>query len=167
MILFGIFLILVLLYLLYGRFYAAGMAEYAMFNNTPPSIGNRWTKPESCLQSIKTEWKEFVDAIMDMQVVNSFLELCDVIHALTKYVSIEYIPSFIYCSSFYWSIVFYTNLPVTIKLGYRYRANGCIRNHTNKNNCGHTCNYGIETICSSGHTKHHQCNNMCRVYVKN
>lgn len=167
MILFCIVASLVVLYLLYGRFYAAGMAEYATFNNTTPSIENRWTKPESCMQSIKTEWREFVDALVSMQPINTFLELCDVIHAVTKYLSIEYLPTSVYCSSFYWAPIFYTNLPVTVKLGYRYYVNGCIRNHSNKDNCGHTCNYGQKIVCSSGHTRHADCQDLCRMYMKN
>lgn len=130
-----------MLYLLFGRFYAFGMAEYAFYNNTEKSEQNRYTNPESCVDSIKNEYVEFIDALYNCEPINIFLELSDVFHSIVKYISINYLPKYIYCNSFYWSLIFYTNIPVGIKLGNRYRINNCIRNHTNTNNCNHTCNY--------------------------
>ena len=141
MILFLFLMVILVLYLLFGRFYAFGMAEYAMFNNTEPSIENRMTKPESCLQSVKNEWAEFVEAVMEMQLMNAFLEFCDVLHTITKYISVHYLPKSLYCSTFYWSFIFFFHLPVSIKMANRYRNYNCIRNHKNANNCHHTCNY--------------------------
>ena len=71
--------------------------------------------------------------------VDIILESSDVIHAYVKYIFSKYLPYYLYL--IIWIVVFPVVLPTTLKLSWRYHKYHCIRNHYNKNNCNHICNY--------------------------
>ncbi len=127
-------LIICALYIRFGIYYAKGLAEYARFNNVPPN-------EENCWSSVTNESRELWDAVLHCNPVDIILEASDVIHALIKYAIINYLPQFLFCHMICWLPVFLLVLPCTIKLGSRYREHGCIRNHQNKGNRSHLCNY--------------------------
>jgi adenylate kinase family enzyme len=114
--------------------YAKGMAEYAKFNNVS---GNT----ENCWSSVVNESYEFIEAVKELKPWEAFLEFYDVIHSLIKYFVITYVSPDVFSNPWFWVAIFPFVLPCSIKLGYRYRQNGCIRNHNNANNCKHKCNY--------------------------
>lgn len=135
------FLGILALYAYRGYWYAKGMATYVQFNNTPPSEKNRQTEPERCWDSVKTESGELWEAVREMSVREIILEASDVAHALVKWFIIRFFPERWHAKIWIWLIVFPFILPCTMKLGARYKKFGCIRNHKNSNNCGHTCDY--------------------------
>ena len=114
--------------------YVAGITIYVRYNNTGKEKEDVW-------QSVKEEWKEFCDEIKMFNFIEAFLELCDVIHVVIKYLLVEYLPQWFYCSYICWILVFPLVLPCTLKLGYRHKLYNCIRNHKNPNNCKHKCNF--------------------------
>lgn len=126
--------IICVLYIRFGIYYAKGMAEYARFNNVPPN-------EENCWSSVANESRELWEAILCCNPMDILLEASDVIHALIKYIVINYLPRFLFCHIICWLPVFLVVLPCSIKLGNRYREHRCIRNHQNKGNRNHLCKY--------------------------
>ena len=130
--------LLLYLYLQYGLDYAVGSAEYTLLNNTVASGQYK----EVTWNNLCNEVKELRDALRAWSIVDIVLELGDVVHSIIKYSLIKYVPEWMYCSVLCWLLVFPFALSATIKCGIRYRQHKCIRNHRNKNNCNHQCNYG-------------------------
>jgi len=128
--------IIFILYVYAGIYYALGSAEYCKFNNKRdnPRRENFW-------DSVITESKELKEALENLWLWDIILEFSDVVHSLIKYFIVEYLPEDFYCSFICWFPVFILILPCSIKLGLRFKKYGCIRNHKNKNNCDHICNY--------------------------
>ena len=126
-------IILFCLYLRWGLYYAIGMAEYVQMNNHPGH--------ETCWDSIAGEMMELLDAMVKLSPKDTFLEFFDVLHSITKYFIIDWMPKSISGNVFTWLFVFPFLLPVSIKLGSRYRQHMCIRNHSNPQNCNHYCRY--------------------------
>ena len=124
------------LYNAYGRFYAEGSAEYASLNNVFPH-------KENFLHSIKDESKELFYAILSFSLKETIMEFYDVLHSIMKYLVIKFLPERFFCSKLCWALVFPLVLPCSIKLAMRYKNYRCIRNHQNKNNCQHLCNYSL------------------------
>jgi hypothetical protein len=133
-----------ILYLTHGYYYSKGMSIYAIFNNTRPTFLNDFSESESCWGNIVDEFFEMIHAIKQCQFMETFNELLDVCHAIVKFLSIKCLPQFVYTSKIYWSFLFYINLPVSLKLGSRYRDFGCIRNHKNPKNRKHFCKWTID-----------------------
>ena len=131
---YGIFMII--LYMKYGYYYAKGSSEYVRFNNRYG--GCEYNKFHI---SIINECKELTQALTSRKIIDIMLETSDVIHSITKYLTLTIFPEKIYCSFILWSILFFVNLPCTIKLATRYKINGCIRNHSNPENINHICGY--------------------------
>lgn len=129
-------LILLDLYYNYGYYYAIGSSEYAKCNNT-----KNGTEYFNFFDSIVTEYAELKEACYNMSFYNIIMEASDVLHSITKYIVLSLFSEKIYCSPILWSILFFINLPCTIKLGSRYKKNNCIRNHKNSNNVHHKCFY--------------------------
>ncbi len=133
--------------------YAKGMAEYAKFNNVGPD-------KEDCMQSIASETKELSDAVALGNNVEIIYESSDVIHAIIKYFVIHTTPEFIFCSKYFWLLLYpmliglfwpltfivVGIIPNIYKLGSRYLEHECIRNHTNPNNRNHVCNFKSDII---------------------
>lgn len=139
-------LITVYIWIRYGYLYAKGMEIYAKFNNILPCFENRFTDPESCLDSVKTEFAELCEEVNKFNIYNIFLEFGDVVHACIKYVLVKCLPKQVYCHYMCWLTVFIVGFPalhVMIKLAVRYEKFGCIRNHSNPNNCKHTCDFKL------------------------
>jgi len=128
--------ILVVLYYKYGYYYAIGSSEYAKYNNTQNGM-----EYYNFYDSITIEFTEFKEACREKNIKNIIMEASDVFHSITKYIVLTLLSEKIYCSSILWSILFFINLPCTIKLGSRYKKNNCIRNHKNVNNTHHKCFY--------------------------
>ena len=110
-------------------------------DRSPTSGWTPGVSEEDCWSSVTNESRELWDAILHCNPVDIILEASDVIHALIKYAIINYLPQFLFCHMICWLPVFLFVLPCTIKLGSRYREHGCIRNHQNKGNRNHLCNY--------------------------
>lgn len=134
-------------YYRYGIDYSKGMAEYASYNNrirdkTGPTTndGNCYVT-ENTWDSVINESKELWEALCQASAKDIILESSDVIHSLIKHLIITYVPSKIFCHWLCWFPIFILILPCSIKVAYRYQTYGCIRNHQNKNNCNHVCNY--------------------------
>ena len=125
----------------YGISYAIGSAEYCRLNNKKNSL-----KRENFWLSVVNESRELKEAILECSPTDIVLEASDVIHSISKYLILEFLPEWIYCNMIIWSFVFFFILPCSIKLGKRYRNFGCIRNHTNPNNRDHICNYKKSSI---------------------
>lgn len=134
-----IIFILLILYFHSGIYYSRGMVEYAIYNNISQQ-GLKW-KQEDFKQSIINEIFELIEAIKQYQLFDIILELFDVFHSVIKYIIISIMPQYIYCNIILWSIVYFFVLPCSIKLGNRFKKYNCIRNHKNKNNRDHNCNY--------------------------
>ena len=140
LILLFVLIVCLLLYYYVGRYYTRGMAEYARYNNTfPPSEYNHNTHAESCYDSIRTEFGECLEEVYAFNLWPAFMELCDVLHASYKYIAVSYLPPRVITCEYVWIPSFFLIMPATIKLGLRYKHNGCIRNHSNPNNRNHTC----------------------------
>lgn len=125
-----------ILFAKYGYNYCKGITEYIYFNNRPHD-----KEKENSLDTIIDELIELCEAIYQFDIIEIILELSDVIHAIIKYIFINYLPINIFCCWICWIPVFFLVLPCTIKLGNRFKNNQCIRNHNNLNNCNHKCNY--------------------------
>ena len=124
----------------YCKFYIKGMSEYAKMNNIHFNSENKWPQ-ENFKETIYNEFFELVEAICNFDILNSIMEFNDVIHSIIKYLILTFLPEIVYCSEYIWIPVFFIILPVGIKLSNRYKKYGCIRNHNNRNNCNHNCNY--------------------------
>jgi hypothetical protein len=135
-----LFLIGIYIFYQYGGNYIKGMSEYAKFNNVPQYDKNSW-KQENFILSIRNEFFELIDAITKFDLFEIILEFFDLLHSIIKMMIITILPKYIYCSIFIWIPIFFLVLPVGIKLSNRYKNYQCIRNHKNKNNCFHNCNY--------------------------
>jgi hypothetical protein len=121
------------------------MSEYAKMNNISQNDNQntslrKWSQ-ENFKESIYNEFFELIDAINNFDIVNIILEYNDLLHSIIKYFIISFLPQNVYCSDYIWLPVFFIVFPVGIKLSVRYKNYGCIRNHNNKNNCNHNCNY--------------------------
>lgn len=130
----------IFLFYKHGKNYTKGMCEYAKFNNVPQNLKSHF-KQENFLLSIKNEFNELIDAIKNLNMYDIIMEFYDVLHSIIKMFIITILPKEIYCDELIWIPVFFIVSPVAIKLSQRYKSHGCIRNHNNKNNCSHNCNY--------------------------
>lgn len=87
------------------------------------------------------ECNEFRDALHKRDFRGIFMEAFDCLHSYIKYMFTKWLPISFEMNPIVWIPVFFIVLPVSIKHGHRYFMHGCIRNHGNKNNLGHICNY--------------------------
>lgn len=121
-----------LVFYLFALPYAIGSAEYARNNN------NGSKESEDCWQSVRDEYRELCEAIERRQLWEGLLEFFDVLHGVIKYCVVTYTPKWFYFHWFCWLLIFPFVLPISIKLGIRYRKWNCIRNHY-RENANHKC----------------------------
>jgi hypothetical protein len=131
-----LFLIIFILYIRYGIYYALGCAEYARLNNSDKKKERTWG-------SVVDEFCELVKAIIQCNLIDIILELGDFIHAIITFCVITFLPKKVFSTIWCWLPFFLLALPCTIKIGERYKHYECIRNHKNKQNLNHVCQYGI------------------------
>jgi len=124
--------IMMFIYVYFNIWYIIGMYQYIIFNYNH-------NESELCWLSLIAECHELQQAYLQLSFVDIILESSDVIHAYVKYIFSKYLPYYLYL--IIWIVVFPVVLPTTLKLSWRYRTYHCIRNHYNKNNCNHICNY--------------------------
>jgi hypothetical protein len=123
-------------------FYADGMATYCK-NNNVKNIKGKFAE-ENTLDSIRTEFGELIGAIKNLDFSEIILEFFDVVHSTIKCFIVNVFPERIYCHFLIWFMVFPLVFPVGIKLANRNKSNGCIRNHSNKNNINHNCIHSMK-----------------------
>lgn len=121
-------------YYWYGVSYAVGSAEYAKENN------NRSKEAENCWASVKDEFVELIQAIKEVKFIDIFLEFFDVVHAIMKYLIVNFLPQSVYYHWLCWMVVFPFVFPASVKLGNRYNKYKCIRNHSRPNR-NHICSF--------------------------
>ena len=120
--------------------YIVGMSEYVRLNNRK----ERHIEIKHVYAAFQEELHELQEAIHNKDLVGIFLEAFDCIHSYIKYIFTKWLPISLEMNPIVWIPVFFIVLPVSVKHGYRYLNHGCIRNHGNKNNLGHICNYRDE-----------------------
>lgn len=91
--------------------------------------------------SIVIEFDEFLQAFLSCHPLDALLEACDVMHSITKWLLLKYLPVHIFTNQLVWVPVFFLLLPTCIKLGNRQKQFNCIRNHYNANNLHHRCDW--------------------------
>jgi hypothetical protein len=119
-----------------------------------------------CVRNELEELKEAWGILQHQHISNSygaylkstfdvFLEASDVLHGFLKYLVLEKILNsnnkifskekdlYFYTFIIYTTCIFLFFLawPTTLKLATRYKNHKCIRNHKNKNNLGHICEF--------------------------
>jgi adenylate kinase family enzyme len=139
------FLLLPVLY-----YSAIGLAEYAKYNNTKPSLNNYYTNPEKTWDSVDDEYNELLESINSFKLFNIYtwfdiiMEFGDVCNALMKHYIILYLPAWFYTQPYIWVLTSLLVFPVSFKLGCRYITHSCIRNHKTSREGkakNHICNH--------------------------
>lgn len=115
--------------------YAWGMAEYSSMNRKP-----KQSQLKYLTGTLMDEVYELQGAIIYLKPIDIMLEAFDVLHSTIK-LSIAYISLEALEVPGIWILVFPLIFPVGIKHGYRFMRYKCIRNHQNKRNLDHRCNY--------------------------
>lgn len=117
--------------------YCVGMAAYVKYNG----CGSRKEELESTLHAIRAEMSELWVEVKTLHLFNALMELSDVWHASIKYCLIYIFPKSLLEYPFMYVMTFWLALPTTMKHGIRYKIHKCIRNHGNKSNLDHKCEY--------------------------
>lgn len=123
--------------------YSIGMAEYARLNITRMSLMEddlevARRERRMILSHLYDECGEFGEAVIGLHCVDTILEFFDILQLVIKYL-ISLFSIDLLKNEFVWMLVFPFILPASLKLGWRYLFNNCIRNHENPHNRGHMC----------------------------
>lgn len=115
-------------------YYSIGMQDYVKRNNNGMPHSEKFWRP------FRNEVIEAHQALMKCEIMEFILELYDVLQVILKFLIILVTPQCVHFNPLIWAMVYPFILPVSMKLGRRYKMNRCIRNHC-RQNTNHHCIY--------------------------
>ena len=117
--------------------YSIGMTEYAIKNN----IDGQEMESIRIYESMMDEVHELIVEFNKRDIIGMFMEFYDVFHSICKYLVVKYLSLDLVMKWYFWFLLYWFVVPASLKHGYRFLRYRCIRNHNNKSNLNHKCNY--------------------------